>query len=115
MTKPEVVLRRLASLEERVALLEQQQAQDLAALTADPVRWNGVLHLLQVSVEIVVDIAAHSVADWPAQVPDSHRLTLLKLGELGVIPADFAARIAPMTTFRNIVVHNYLTVDPALS
>lgn len=114
MTKPEVVLRLLASLEERVALLEQQ-AQDLAALTADPVRWNGVLHLLQVPVEIVVDIAAHSVADWPAQVPDSHRLTLLKLGELGVIPADFAARIAPMTTFRNIVVHNYLTVDPALS
>jgi uncharacterized protein YutE (UPF0331/DUF86 family) len=37
---------------------------------------------------------------------------LLKAGQSGILPFEFAERIAPMIGFRNVVVHEYLTVDP---
>jgi uncharacterized protein YutE (UPF0331/DUF86 family) len=35
----------------------------------------------------------------------------LRLGELGVLPQDFAQHLAPLAGFRNILVHEYLAVD----
>jgi uncharacterized protein YutE (UPF0331/DUF86 family) len=33
------------------------------------------------------------------------------MGELGVLPPDFADQIAPIAGFRNILIHEYLVVD----
>jgi len=33
------------------------------------------------------------------------------MGELGVLPPDFARSLAPIAGFRNILVHEYLGVD----
>lgn len=111
--KLEVVQRLLESLHEQVELLRPLQRFSLKELTADPLRWNGALHLLQVSVEHVTDIGAHILAGQGVAVPDDHRQIILKLGQgARPLPFEFAQRIAPMAGFRNIVVHRYLTVDP---
>jgi uncharacterized protein YutE (UPF0331/DUF86 family) len=31
---------------------------------------------------------------------------------MGVLPSEFAAHLAPIAGFRNILVHEYLAVDP---
>jgi uncharacterized protein YutE (UPF0331/DUF86 family)/predicted nucleotidyltransferase len=111
--KLEVVQRLLVSLHEKVELLRPLQHVSLKELTADPLRWNGTLHLLQLSIEHVTDIGAHLLAGRGLAVPDDYRQIILKLGEgAGPLPFEFAQRIAPMAGFRNIVVHRYLTVDP---
>lgn len=112
MIKPQVIVNLLRALQERVSLLKTLQPLSLKELADDAIRWNGVLHLLQTSVEIVTDISAHLLAGTGAQVPDEYRLILHKMGERKLLPYDFAQRIAPMAGFRNVVVHNYLTVDP---
>jgi len=33
------------------------------------------------------------------------------MGELGVLPVDFARHLAPLAGFRNILVHEYLEVE----
>jgi uncharacterized protein YutE (UPF0331/DUF86 family) len=33
------------------------------------------------------------------------------MGELGVLPPDFARHLAPLAGLRNILVHEYLSVD----
>ena len=33
------------------------------------------------------------------------------MGELGVVPADFARHPAPLAGFRNVLVHEYLALD----
>jgi uncharacterized protein YutE (UPF0331/DUF86 family) len=33
------------------------------------------------------------------------------MGELGVLPADFSRHLAPIAGFRNILVHEYISVD----
>ena len=45
-------------------------------------------------------------------VADDNRQLLLSAGRSAILPYDFAERIAPMTGFRNILVHEYLSVDP---
>ena len=112
MIKPDVIVGLLGALKEQVANLRQLQKLTLKELTDDFVRWNATLHLLQVSVEHVTDISAHLLAGLDKSVPDNHRLIIRKMGEVGLLPYDFAERIAPMAGFRNIVVHHYLTVDP---
>jgi uncharacterized protein YutE (UPF0331/DUF86 family) len=114
MIKTAVVIKLLESLNEHVALLKPLRSATVAELVADPLRWNGVLHLLQVSVEHVTDVSAHLLAGSDKAVPDDHRRTILALGTHGILPFEFAQRIAPMTSFRNIVVHRYLSVDPAI-
>ncbi len=33
------------------------------------------------------------------------------MGELGVLPPDFAIQLAPIASFRNILIHEYLLID----
>lgn len=114
MTKPQVILSLLKSLREGVELLRPVKSESLEEMTADLIRYNGVIHLMQTSIEHVTDVCAHLLAGSGAEVPDGYREIIQKAGEYEFLPIDFAQRIAPMAGFRNIVVHNYLTVDPAL-
>lgn len=113
MIKPDVILKILESLREHIKLLRAVQSESLASLTADLVRYNGVIHLLQLCVEHVADVGAHILAGSGLEMPGEYREIIIKLGQHGIIPRDFAERIAPMAGFRNIVVHRYLSVDPA--
>ncbi len=113
MIRPELITRLLESLSERVELIRPLQLLTLKELTADVLRWNGLLHVLQVSVEHVTDICSHLLAGNDIAVPDNHRLVIEKAGHSGFLPLEFAERIAPMAGFRNIVVHHYLSLDPA--
>jgi uncharacterized protein YutE (UPF0331/DUF86 family) len=68
--------------------------------------------LLQTSVEHVTDIGAHLLSGDNLAVPENHYQIIKSMGQMGVLPHEFAERIAPMARFRNIVVHHYLTIDP---
>ena len=43
--------------------------------------------------------------------PRDYYEAIVRLGELGVLPPEFAAHLAPLAGFRNILVHEYLEVD----
>ena len=36
---------------------------------------------------------------------------ILRLGEIGVLPTDFARRLAPLAGLRNALLHEYVNVD----
>jgi uncharacterized protein YutE (UPF0331/DUF86 family) len=41
-----------------------------------------------------------------------YREAILSLGKHGILPVEFTERMRGLTGFRNILVHEYLTVDP---
>jgi uncharacterized protein YutE (UPF0331/DUF86 family) len=46
-----------------------------------------------------------------ARKPTDYHAAILIMGELGVLPVDFARRLAPIAGFRNILVHGYLSTE----
>ena len=46
-----------------------------------------------------------------AQKPKDYYEIFLILGNLQVLPAEFAAQIAPLAGFRNVLVHAYVSID----
>jgi uncharacterized protein YutE (UPF0331/DUF86 family) len=66
---------------------------------------------LEVAAQCVLDIAHRLISLTGAQKPRDYYEAILRLGELGVLPTEFAAHLAPLAGFRNILVHEYLQVD----
>jgi len=113
MVDLQAVTERLEALNAYIAELDHYAQYSLGELTSDFVKYRAVQHSLLLAAQAVVDIATHIVtADYNSRVQD-YRQAIEELGRVGVLPLEFAERLAPLAGFRNILVHDYLVVDPA--
>lgn len=69
---------------------------------------------LQRAIQAAVDLATHIVSSEGYGTPDSTAGVFALLQQRGVIDADLATRLRRMVGFRNIAVHEYQTLDPAI-
>ena len=112
MVDIQTVTERLAALETYLAELDHYAQYSLRELASDFVRYRAVERSLQLAAQAVVDIATHIIsADFNSRVED-YRQAIESLGQEGILSAEFAQRLAPIAGFRNILVHEYLAVDP---
>ena len=65
-------------------------------------------------IEASADIANHVVSDGRMRTPSSYVDTFLVLRENGVISLELFSVLEKMAKFRNVVVHQYETVDAAI-
>ena len=103
--------RRLDELNERLARLYpfQDKAQD--DFLEDPYLRDIVERNFEIAAQCCIDISHRIIAIEQAQKPQDYYEAILRMGELGVTPPDFARRFAPLAGFRNILTHEYLTID----
>jgi uncharacterized protein YutE (UPF0331/DUF86 family) len=66
---------------------------------------------LQVAIQAALDIGSMILAEQSVAPAPSYRDVFLRLAEIGIFPHEFAARMARMAQFRNVLVHLYLEVD----
>ena len=109
----EVVRRHLLAIDEAVQRLRRHQKQPVELLVRDRDESWAVERGLQLCAQNALDVAIHLAASAGRDVPD-YAAAIDRLAELGVLPKDFAARFRAVAGFRNVVVHGYLDVDPAL-
>jgi uncharacterized protein YutE (UPF0331/DUF86 family) len=69
---------------------------------------------LQRAVQAMIDLAAHVVAREGMGVPDEMAASFELLKRAGILDADLADRMRRMTGFRNVAVHEYCKLDPAI-
>ena len=77
----------------------------------DQLKLRTVERLFQLIVDTAIDINTHIIAESNLAVPDDYQSTFQMLAEHGMIPHDFADRIAPSVGLRNMIVHRYGHVD----
>jgi len=70
-----------------------------------------VLHNLQLTIQGCIDIASHIISDQGWTVPDTLAGLFDILGEHKVISKDLDSRLKKMVGFRNIIIHEYGTID----
>lgn len=65
----------------------------------------------QLIVDEMLDINIHFIRELNLKSPDDFQSTFVILGENGIIPLDFAQKMAPAVGLRNRIVHRYESLD----
>jgi uncharacterized protein YutE (UPF0331/DUF86 family) len=102
---------RLKRLDESWQRLEALRLLKLDDFLADADLRAIAERTLEVAAQCCIDIAHRILSAEGADGPSEGRESLLRLGEIGVLPVDLARRFAPVAGFRNILVHGYLELD----
>jgi len=110
---PEVVRRHLMALNRALQTLGGHRGRPLDALRSDPEELWIVERGLQLCAQNALDVASHLVASAGRDVPD-YAAAIDGLLGLGVLTPEFAARFRGIAGLRNVIVHGYVDVDPAL-
>lgn len=69
---------------------------------------------LQVLIELCIDIANHLISDKGMRLPTGYADTFKVLTENKVITKDLFKIMERMSKFRNVIVHQYEKIDPAI-
>ncbi|MGI5837187.1 MAG: type VII toxin-antitoxin system HepT family RNase toxin [Chloroflexota bacterium] len=85
--------------------------RDRAEFDADPYLRDIVERNLEVAAQCVIDIAHRIIALEKAKKPRDYYEAILRLGEIAVIPLDFARQLSLLAGFRNVLVHEYTAID----
>jgi len=66
---------------------------------------------LEVAIQSCIDIANRIISLDELEKPKDYYGSIIMLGKENILPYDFAQRFAPITGFRNILIHEYLDID----
>jgi len=107
------VLAKIATVDRCLARIEEVRGERRKELL--PVDVEDIASLnLQRAIQAAIDLATHLVAAEGYGVPDSAAGVFTLLQQRGLLGADLTTRLKRMVGFRNIAVHEYQTVDPAI-
>lgn len=114
MVDAEAVRRRLAKLDALVRRLRPYGAMDAPVFEADELAQAACERLLQVAIQLVLDIGAHILSDRGVLDWEEYREIPRRLAEAEILPRELGEQLARAAGLRNVLVHMYLDVDPAL-
>jgi uncharacterized protein YutE (UPF0331/DUF86 family) len=110
--RPEALRERLQKLEEIISRLEELSRVDRTALRTDfREAWTAErgLHL---GAETIFDIGNHILSAHFGVTPKDYEDIIAQLAAHGVIDEPLRNRLKGLGGFRNILVHDYLRIDP---
>ena len=88
------------------------EPDDETEIPPDRLKALAVERILILVVDLAVDINNHVAAVELGEVADDYKLTFPLAAKAGVISRELAEKLAPSAGTRNILVHQYLDVDP---
>jgi len=104
----------LKRLEKALQILQQSSRLSHEELLGNEVLLSAVERNFQIAIECVLDIGNHIIAEKGFESPDENEDIIRILGIEGIVPSDFAGNLKGLAGFRNILVHEYTSIDYAL-
>ncbi len=114
MVDKPMVLRKLEALDTHHQNILNYRNTTLEEYEGDWKTQRIVERTLQIMIEICVDIASHIIADSGYRTPTTYADTFRVLNEKGVINDGLLVNLDKMVKFRNIIVHQYETIDTGI-
>jgi uncharacterized protein YutE (UPF0331/DUF86 family) len=109
----DVLMAKLASIERclnRIRTVTKGDPSTVRELDVQEI----VLLNLQRGIQSVIDLAGHVISTNGWGLPDSLKQHFTILEQQKIVGADLAERLRSMAGFRNIAIHNYQALDPAI-
>ena len=115
MIDKEVLENNLSNLEEYLSDLEEVKLNyKLADYENNKIIKRYTERTLQIAIEACLDIAHHVISYQGFREPQDNKDCFQVLLEKEVIRTDLAEQLKRMAQFRNVVVHDYLKVNPEI-
>lgn len=111
MVDPRRVRQLLDRIAEEVAHLERLAAIEPPTLLADHDRMHAVKYGFVVTIECAIDVGRHIIASEGLPTPDTFAEVFSILSNDGAIESEIGASMERAARFRNLLVHQYGTVD----
>lgn len=114
MVDRELILRKLTDLEQYIT-----QVEEFRGITPEEYRrdWKTqriVERTLQIAIEACADVANHIIADRNLRMPSTYAEAFEVLAEAGILTAAQREAMVRMSGFRNLIVHEYARIEPAM-
>jgi uncharacterized protein YutE (UPF0331/DUF86 family) len=106
-----VVAARLEKLRGYLQTLKIVQKNDLPTFKKDPFLHGAAERYLHLSIECLLDIGNHIIADRGYRKPETYGEIFQILSENEVISEQLFRHLDGMAAFRNVLVHDYLKLD----
>jgi len=102
---------KLSKLRQYQRFLKELQATPIKDFTSDFKTSGAVERYLQVAIECIADIGNEIISSLQLQRPERYRDIPYILAQAKIIPKTFAETIATMIGFRNLLVHDYASIN----
>ena len=106
--------RKIAQMEMYLGQVKEYSKVSLPSYKSEWKTQRIVERTLQILVELCIDMANHIISDEKMRLPEAYADTFKGLMENGVIDKGLWSRMEKMAKFRNVVVHQYEKIDPAI-
>jgi uncharacterized protein YutE (UPF0331/DUF86 family) len=111
MTDIELVLRKLATLQDHLQRARRRLPETIEVLTVDQDLQDALSMSLLVAIQEALDIAFHVAADEGWGIPGSYAESFEILARHGVLDGALAQGMAGAAGLRNRIAHGYATLD----
>lgn len=71
----------------------------------------SIQHMIFLSIELILDIGNHILSEKFSEKPSRYSDIIVSLGKHKIIDEDFAATQKEMAKFRNLLAHEYASLD----
>ena len=112
MIDRELVGRKMMLIAEDLRRLEGLAAKDRGAYLASEIDETLAERYLERLIGRMIDVNYHVLTESGEAPPRDYFESFVALSRIGVVPADFAARLAPCAGLRNRIIHAYDDLDP---
>lgn len=112
VVRVEVLETRLAKLDGVISDLEEFVGMDRAALLGSHRDMLALERSLQVGASLIFDIGSHILSAAYGVSAGEYEEIVGLLAQRGVLSADLRGRLKGLGGFRNVLVHDYIDLDP---
>lgn len=111
MKMDSVIARKIRELEKSIRQLRKFQSYSYKEIDDDLEKFWAIEYGLQMSIQIIIDIGNHIIAEIGENEIDGYSDVLDRLVKCDILPLEFAKNISGMIGFKNLLVHGYVDVD----
>jgi len=105
------ITEKLKLLDEVISKLEKIKAMAAKNFLTDFYISDAAIRNLTLGIEIIVDAGNHLLAEKFHDSAKTYKDVIIKLGDNGIVPQEFANENVKMPDFRNLVIHAYIDLD----
>lgn len=102
---------KLLRLRETIAVIEELRIKSKDEFLRDSIVSSAMMYNLIISIELIVDVGNHILAEAFQRSEKTYRDVVVALGSVGVVPKEFAEENEFMADFRNKMIHDYDRID----